>query len=758
MKLIFIPTGSWWLSLMALGILLLLVVLLYPPRVRHLPGFTQRLLIGLRLLAAVLLGWALFRPAIQYSESDTKSAVMLVLADQSRSMSTNDAPGRISRRAELVKLVNDNADHFDTLTDQVEILQYDFSNELIPTDQFLEAAEGEQSAIGSVLESVLRETQRQRVVGVILMSDGAQRSQVPYDADPRQQARRFGELQIPIYPVAFGGSGLADTVTDLAVEEMLVDPLVFQKKTVSVKANIRAYGAAGKKLTIRLLVENRQGVKLGEAGVMEVPPASLYAKPVTQIETDKNADVIPVELSFIPSLPGEYKIALEVVPVSGELKSTNNIQETIITVQKGGIKIAYFDKLLRPEQKFIRLTNSSEKIQIDYQLIRSGRLGKKEQIDQQFFEQGAYDAYIIGDVPASIFTDQQLRNLATHVDEGAGLLMLGGYQSFGPGGYANTPLADLLPVIMRATEVQVGNEIARDLHYLDQLKMLPTQRGIDHYIMRLDSPSQNRERWLSLAPMQGANKLRKKNDLVEVLAQTEAGLPLLFVHEVGQARVAALAADTTYQWVLAGQADDHQRFWRQMILWLSRKELDKDQSVWVTLNPRNYDTRQKVTPTLGARDEKGQPLKNVKFDVSVLGPENQQFNLAATKQGQNYSALFQNTDLPGDYWVKVAAKQDDQIIGFDAWTRFIVDSRDLEMDNPAADLALLEDIAAQSGGTVLTPEQLSGFLQRITTEGWSNPEYVKITRIPLWDNWTFLFLFVGCMTLEWYIRKKRGLV
>ena len=32
------------------------------------------------------------------------------------------------------------------------------------------------------------------------------------------------------------------------------------------------------------------------------------------------------------------------------------------------------------------------------------------------------------------------------VREGAGLMMIGGYHSFGPGGYRETPLADVLPV------------------------------------------------------------------------------------------------------------------------------------------------------------------------------------------------------------------------------------------------------------------------------------------------------------------------
>ena len=45
-----------------------------------------------------------------------------------------------------------------------------------------------------------------------------------------------------------------------------------------------------------------------------------------------------------------------------------------------------------------------------------------------------------------------------------------------------------------------------------------------------------------------------------------------------------------------------------------------------------------------------------------------------------HTAEFANTTAPGDYWVSVSARTNGQSIGFDAYTRFIVDARDLELD------------------------------------------------------------------------------
>ncbi|MCH7989661.1 MAG: hypothetical protein IID46_11015, partial [Planctomycetes bacterium] len=425
----------------------------------------------------------------------------------------------------------------------------------------------------------------------------------------------------------------------------------------------------------------------------------------------------------------------------------------------GGINIAYFNRPLSTEQKFLRAMNASEKIQIEFFDIRTGEFQATTKLDPEIFEPDRYDAYIIGDVAASVFGEKNLQLLADRVDEGAGLMMTGGFQSFGPGGYAATPLAELLPVEMRpATE---RNQFDPALHHSGDLKMTPTPSGLGHFVMRLDTPqSKNRERWMSLAPLRGANRLRPKpGGVVQVLAVSQRQDPLLLYHEVGQSRVMAFAADTTYQWYMAGQRELHQRFWRQVILFLSRKELDTDQQVWARVDPRNFAPKQLVSVTFGVQDEKGKPISDADFTVEVMNPGGEKQSLTPQRSSSGNSALFADSEVSGDYWVRVALKQNDDQIGFDAWTRFIVDSRDLEMDNPAANPALLEEIANLSGGTAMPPEELADFLNRmIEGKGIAVREFTKLQQTNLWDNWFFLVLFVTLMSAEWFVRKIRGLV
>ena len=60
-----------------------------------------------------------------------------------------------------------------------------------------------------------------------------------------------------------------------------------------------------------------------------------------------------------------------------------------------------------------------------------------------------YRGIVLGSVEASFFTADQLRMIAEFVSQrGGGLLALGGRHSFAEGGYGQTPLADVLPVVL----------------------------------------------------------------------------------------------------------------------------------------------------------------------------------------------------------------------------------------------------------------------------------------------------------------------
>ena len=89
---------------------------------------------------------------------------------------------------------------------------------------------------------------------------------------------------------------------------------------------------------------------------------------------------------------------------------------------------------------------ASQDIHVEALVIKATGGGTAQARSPTPSSRGRYNAYILSDLPANFLTAKQQRFLAESVRQGAGLMMLGGHASFGDGGWADTPLADVLPV------------------------------------------------------------------------------------------------------------------------------------------------------------------------------------------------------------------------------------------------------------------------------------------------------------------------
>jgi len=95
--------------------------------------------------------------------------------------------------------------------------------------------------------------------------------------------------------------------------------------------------------------------------------------------------------------------------------------------------------------------------------------GQREQVDKlvpealptDFAGLATYDSIVLVDVPRIRLSDDQLAALQVYVrDLGKGLVMVGGPDSFGAGGYQKTPLEETLPVDMGVRDRQKQPDIA----------------------------------------------------------------------------------------------------------------------------------------------------------------------------------------------------------------------------------------------------------------------------------------------------------
>jgi uncharacterized membrane protein/Mg-chelatase subunit ChlD len=84
-----------------------------------------------------------------------------------------------------------------------------------------------------------------------------------------------------------------------------------------------------------------------------------------------------------------------------------------------------------------------------------------EALPTEFAALATYDSVVLVDVPRSRLTDRQLAALQVYVrDLGKGLVMIGGPDSYGAGGYQKTPLEETLPVDMGVRDRQKQPDVA----------------------------------------------------------------------------------------------------------------------------------------------------------------------------------------------------------------------------------------------------------------------------------------------------------
>lgn len=136
-----------------------------------------------------------------------------------------------------------------------------------------------------------------------------------------------------------------------------------------------------------------------------------------------------------------------------------------------------------------------------------------------------YSTILLANVPAAAFTDAQLSALAAYVRNlGGGLVMLGGDESFGAGGWIGTPVEDIMPVsfeikhkrviprgalalIMHSCEIPRGNYWAKEM----AKKSLDTISAQDYFgvlAYTYSPPGENWEVPLDVAANKSAIKAR----------------------------------------------------------------------------------------------------------------------------------------------------------------------------------------------------------------------------------------------------------
>ncbi len=729
-------------------------------------------LMVLRGLAVLALVAILFKPALVLPRSvDARRPYLAVVVDRSGSMATFDEPSTPSRYQRAMQML---------LAQQRRIegmfrpAWYHFA-EAFRTAGSLRSLSGltpagpgtEGTDIASALRDAAGDFRPDELAGVVLLTDG--RDNVSTGHAVRQAA---AESPVPVYPVAVGSDRQGPVGRrNLAIEAVDAPLEALVDNVTTIRATVGITGYPGRFFRLRLL-DAADGRQLAS----------------TEVSTPASAGRVEAELSWTPAPPrgegsksGVRALELELDADPGEGEVADNVSPLHVLLAQPRLRVLYVEGSMRPEYRALRRTLMTDRNVELLGLVRTSgnRFWAQGSLDGQTLhglpgseeDFARFDVLILGDLDKTFLEAGdagRMDRIARWVREGGGLLMLGGGNSFGPGGYGGTAIEDVLPV-------RTGTRRAEQ--ELTPLVPELTAEGLEHPVLRgvtrfLPGPGDRRP--ASDAPtlpeLRGCVTVPRAKPAAKVLLvhpsrRNEQGpLTVLAVQPfVGEGRSAALTADTTYLWDrpmrARGLETPYAAFWGQLVRWLAGVESRAGRaSPSLVLRPSRTHLRlgeqARLLVRLAGVEDRPEAARVVCEVVPAGDPDARASEVELRRTAPGLYAADWSPERSGVHRLRARAVEvDGERIAEDE-IAVTVAERSPESQAVALDAELLRSLAEASGGRYVRLEALPELIDRLAETAGGAGVGEPTRRVRLYHFPALLGALIVLLTAEWILRRR----
>jgi len=728
------PVFSLWLILLLFSLGVVSVVIQYRLMLGRL-GHSRALWLCLLRLGAIffLIAFAL-NPSLVTKKEHKVSPAIAILLDTSQSMGQPGGPGKVSRLEEAKALLTEGRNPLlKSLNERFEVRLYGVG-ESLRTIEVKELGDLKAHGKNGNLSEILKEL-RANYTLALLLSDGN---------------LKWNEGQPPNLPIITLPVGNPGEYKDILIKAVKAPSLAFRGREVMIDATIKSYGYTG--LTLPVLL--KEGNKL-----------------ITAKNTHINASPseVTVSLSFTPDEVGQKNLSISIPQQVGESLVSNNSVNLSVKVVRDKIRILMVSGNPSMNYRFMRtvLKNDPSIDLLSFVILRTPSdilnvptheqslipfpvetLFSKEikNFDLLIFDNFKYPLYL---------SPHHLESIREFVRGGGGFAMIGGPNLVNEGGYAVSPIGEILPI--RFVEKE---DYQRD----SKAGVRLSRAGVLHPITRLSSDltgdvtGDDADRlnfWREMPPLDGFNLLEAKSSAT-VLLESGDGIPwpILTVSSYGNGRALVLATDYSWKWdmgmVAKGKGNHaYLRLVDRMVRWLT-KDASMD-SVQIALPESTGSVGQEIEVRIKLREEDLSPNLRSVVSFSVFNPDGLRVEskLKPTGQPGEYLGSF----LPqkgGIYKLKVetsAGNLEESMV-----VTGLLESLDASPNHEQ-----LKKVSTSTGGKFLsTSDDLLREIENYSRKGESR--FIEEKQSSVWAS-PFVMIFVlGFFILEWYFRRRWGLV
>ena len=737
--LVFRPTTATYLAAVAVVAAGVVTLRTYQRVRANSRPLDRAVLTGIRLSILALLLLCLFRPMLVLSQVVPQQNFVGVVIDDSRSMQIADRDGET--RADFVSQEFGTAESplLAALADRFALRLFSFSS---TTDRIEEVADltygGTQTHLGQALTRAHEELAGVPLSGLVVVSDGADNADHPL-ADALLPLQAAG---VPVFTV---GLGREEYSRDIQLSRVETPRSVLKGAVLVVDVVVAQTGYRGQ--TVSLQVEDEGRIVADREVILP-----------------DDGEPTSVRVRFTAADAGPRLFSFRIAPEPDEMVTQNNVRHALIVVEDKREKILYFEGEPRWEVKFLRrAVADDENLQLvvlqrtaENKFMRMGVEGAEDLVGgfprtrEELF---GYRALILGSIEASHFTPDQLRMVSDFVSErGGGLLMLGSQRSYAEGGYAGTPVADVLPVVLDESDADgEGN-------FFVESDVRPTRAGATHPSTQIaDTEEASGARWLELPPITLVNAIRDvKPGATTLLTSGDESLVVLAFQRYGAGKSLAFPVQDSWMWQMHADiaVDDqtHEILWRRLLRWLVDGVPDQ---VVADVPKDRVELDETVTLNAEVDDASYEEINTSQVSAWITDPDEElveaPMDWTADRDGE-YAASY-TPRKEGLYEVRIEATADGELLGSDT-TYFRVTPSESEYYDSTMRAPLLERVAEETSGRFYTTDTVDALVDDIQTVGGG---VTVIEERDLWDMPALLFLFFVLVLGEWGYRRARGL-
>jgi hypothetical protein len=600
-------------------------------------------------------------------------------------------------------------------------------------------ADGTRSDPAGALREVRQRLALQHVTAAVVFSDGRE-----VGSDTSAGATWS---EVPVIAVA-----AAPTSTrDLSIAGFTVPASAALGQTVNAAIDLRAAGFDG--TTVRV--------------VLDGPGQQSQSKDVIIASGGAH-----VEMKVTLDRPGPHELTVSVAPQAREATDQNNRATRVVKAISEKTRVALLGGVATWDYQHLRSALlRSPSIEATAQLVDASHPGP---LPKKILEQ---DVLILSNVPAAALDARQwdaVNRLMS--DQGGSVIVIASDPAI-VSSYTSMPAAASLAPwgdeASAGTRVWPGED--------PMFRVMPATAEIGDAFHLADDPQRSRARWNELGPFYRflAMPIPLKPTARPLLIERESGLPILTETRLGAGRVLLLGIDDAWRLTSTRSIDTNasaseranDRFWLGLVRYAAQE-------------PYAASDGNLALDADRLRIEPGEPLRVRARIRSLIGFENEELTEPPTLRViRNSSGTpgAEGTIVRSDEFSPVSGSPDRfelelrDLSSGDYELRLVVGERSLSLPLRVAqsDEAEMRDVSgdeqalaqligprsgagtsAGGGGAVIGIANVQSLPQRLAMERDGEP---KFSEFRLWDS-PYLFLFVvGCLGVEWAVRKRVGL-